>query len=223
MIRNLVIAMTTLILCACQKGPLLGPGDDTQLATAYEASCGYVQNSLTGQRVSWNKKIPVELTIHQEFPPEYKPVLSQAAKYWSDAAGMTLFTFSDDDESATKSCGPGSSSLFCKNGKNDITWNIEWPEEKKAYQGLTSLSWKGDQLTEADFAINFKNFNFFTGASPANVTEVHLESLLVHELGHVLGLAHRSNVPSVMWPILKEATIRTTLEAADIETLKCEY
>lgn len=201
----------------------MGPGDDDQLATAYEASCGYVQNSLTGQRVSWNKNIPVKITIHRDFPTEYRTVLRKAADHWSEAAGMTLFNFLDDDGSLPKGCKEDPSAIYCKDGKSVLTWNLDWPEDKKSYQALTSLYWKADQVYEADVAINFKHFNFFTGASPSNVTDVHLESLLIHELGHVLGLAHRSTVPSVMWAILNGGAVRSTLTEADKETLKCEY
>lgn len=206
--------MTLVSLCACQKGPSLGPGDSEYLASAAEVDCGFVQNSY-GQRISWKSNIPVRIHLHKNFPPEYEEALQKAAGYWNDAAGMTLFLFTRaDDDLAEKAT---------RDNVNAIHWLLDWPEEKKGYQGLTSLYWKSSQLFEADIAINNKDFNFFTGEKPTTISDVHLESLMVHELGHALGLKHRSTVPSVMWSVLSGGVIRVELTAADRETLKCEY
>lgn len=200
-------------LAACQKGPLLGPGDADHLASEAQTDCGFVQNAY-GQRVSWKNDIPITIYIDPKYPSEFRTALTNAAAHWNDAAGLTLIllkepttTFSEKNQ---------------KDTTNTFHWMNDWDESKKGLQGVTSLYWKGTQLTEADVAINNKDFTYYVDTFQ-NVQQVHLESLIVHELGHTLGLKHRSTVPSVMWAILNGGVDRSVLTAADRETIKCEY
>lgn len=214
MLKFLVLPLTLLALCSCQKGPTLGPGDEDLLASAAENDCGFVQNSY-GQRVSWKGNIPVRLKLHKDFPPDYEDALNKAAAHWNEAAGMTLFLFEHVSDTLPDAA--------TKDSKNTIHWHLNWPNKNINYQGLTSLYWKTNKLYEADVAINNQHFNYFTGTNYTTIKDIHLESLLVHELGHVLGLKHRSTVPSVMWAVLNGGSIRDTLQKADRDTIKCEY
>ncbi len=211
--RAFLFSMVLSLLVACGKSPQVGPGDDTRLASAAESDCGYVQN-LYGERVSWKKNIPVTLKMSASFPSEYRPVLEDAIQHWNDAAGMTLLRTIEN---------PGDKSpTATKNSVNTVHWVTEWSESQKKIQALTDLYWRGHQLTEADIRIDAKYFNFYVDHA-STPYDIHLKSLLIHELGHVLGLKHRSTVPSVMWSVLNGASVRQTLSNADKESLKCEY
>lgn len=211
--RPLLLFLVILNFCSCQKGPDLGPGTDEFLATAAESDCGFVQNAY-GQRVSWKTNIPVTLQTHNSYPPEYLDALTRAAQHWNDAAGMVLLRITP--------ASPNIGDKAIKDAANSIHWQKEWPEANKNQQAVTHLHWRLNQLYEADLSINNKSFNFYLTKATSPL-DVHLESLLVHELGHVLGLKHRSTVPSVMWAILNGAVERNILSAADRETIKCEY
>lgn len=213
MYKYLILPLTLLALCSCQQGPTLGPGDEDHLASAAQADCGFVQNAY-GQRISWKNNIPVNIEIHKDYPPEHEEVLRRAAQHWNDAAGMTLFNFVRS--------GNILSEKATKDTVNTVHWMREWSENQKNLQALTNLYWRTNQLYESDIAVNNKNFNFFNDTATTPY-DVHLESLLIHELGHVLGLKHRSTVPSVMWAVLNGAVKRDTLTNADRETIKCEY
>ncbi|MGZ3774792.1 MAG: matrixin family metalloprotease [Pseudobdellovibrionaceae bacterium] len=207
------MTLITAALCCCQKGPTLGPADEVHLASAAQADCGFVQNSY-GQRVSWKKNIPVVLQLHKSFSVDYEETLKKAADHWNEAAGMTLFRLIRASESLPETPQ--------KDNINTIHWLLSWPENQKGLQALTNLFWRDDQLIEADIGIDAKYFNFFLN-TPTTPYDIHLESLLIHELGHVLGLKHRSTVPSVMWAVLDGSVLRNSLTAADKETIKCEY
>lgn len=205
--------MASLLIVSCDNAPILGPGTAELLATAAQSDCGFVQNSF-GQRVSWKSNIPVTLKVDNAFPPDYLEVLRQAALHWNEAAGTTLIRILDSDGKVPNK--PAKDTL------NAVNWLREWPENQSNTQGLTNLYWRRNQIIEADVSVNNKNFNFFL-SSPQTPYDVHLESLLIHELGHVLGLKHRSTLPSVMWAALSASTIRDSLSKADRETIKCEY
>lgn len=207
------IILIIFALCACERGPTLGPADDNYLATASQTDCGFVQNSY-GQRVSWKKNIPVTLKIHPTFPAEYEDTLKKAAQHWNDVAGMTLINFAMAEA--------GSPNKAEKNFISTVHWLQEWPEAQRNLQALTNLYWQGNALYESDVIVDAKYFNFFVD-KPVNSNDIHLESLLIHELGHVLGLKHRSTVPSVMWATLQGSAVRSDLTDADRETIKCEY
>lgn len=207
-----LLSFISFFIISCQQGISLGPSEGDSLATASQESCGFVQNSY-GARVSWKSNLPINIKIANDYPSEYKDALSAAAKVWEDAAGMTLFNITTSNEA---------SSSTIKNNSNLVSWNTTWDESRNSMQAITSLYWTGNQITEADLAIDAKYYTFYI-STPTESSQLHLESLLLHELGHVLGLKHRNTMPTVMWPTLNGSTIRTTLDTSDIQSLKCEY
>lgn len=212
--KTLFLLFTALALCSCEKGVQLGPPDEIHLASAAETDCGFVQNAY-GQRVSWNKVIPVVFEFHKNFPVEFEEVVKKAANHWNEAAGMTLFRFVNSENNDVQNTNT-------RDSINTIRWELSWSESQKGLQALTNLYWRADQLHEADILINAQYYNFFTD-QPTTPYDLHFESLLIHELGHALGLKHRISVPSVMWNILNGAVKRDVLTPADRETIKCEY
>lgn len=200
------------VILACGRGPKVGPATETKLATASEPDCGFVQNSY-GQRVSWKQSLPVKVYIDPSFPPEYDVVLRSAARKWEDILNKTLFIF----ERAPQTSKPG------KDNRNVFYWMNPWTEADKKLQAMSSLSWSNNQLVEADIKVDAQYYSYYT-SSPTSQLDVHLESLLVHELGHVLGLKHMSNASSsVMLQVLDYLLKREVPTVEDQARLKCEY
>jgi hypothetical protein len=105
-------------------------------------------------------------------------------------------------------------------------------------QGITDWVTAGGKITGASVILNFEGFN-----TPGKDV-LDLESLVLHELGHVLGLLHSCNggggdstsspgcfsssvsssyLSAVMFPFLKVAQVRRSLNQNDINRANCLY
>jgi len=177
-----------------------------------EADCGFVQN-VYGERISWKDTAPVGLYIHESFPAAMLPGLQKAMAHWEQVLGRPAFRII---QTGYQSTSPR------QDGVNVIYWLNTWEADKATEQARTSVYWVGDQIREADVRINDKNFNLYLD-TPKSPMDVHLESLLLHELGHVLGLKHKDDSSSVMGTYLASSTTRVQVSPADRENLKCEY
>jgi hypothetical protein len=82
----------------------------------------------------------------------------------------------------------------------------------------------GTQIFEADMRINAdpKSFRYYFGTE-TSFSDLDLDSLVVHELGHVLGLAHNVTSGSVMNITLDNGQDRRTIGGVDESSLRCEY
>ncbi|MNL56538.1 Matrixin [compost metagenome] len=88
-------------------------------------------------------------------------------------------------------------------------------------QARTNLYWIGDQIQEADIRVNASKYSFYWNGTGGG--SVNIEALILHELGHVLGLKHKDNEGSVMATYLANGSDRTALAPADTTNLQCEY
>lgn len=183
-----------------------------------QASCGFVQN-VYGERISWKNQIPIPLQIHSSVPRDMIPAIENALQTWEQAAGRALFRI--QNYSYTGEVVPR------QDGLNVISFLNSWESNKASEQARTSIYWVGSEIREADIRINAKNFTFYTDV-PVRSQDVHLESLVLHELGHLLGLKHTDqggqvSTQSVMATYLAAQTKRDILPEADIAAVQCEY
>lgn len=193
--------LSTIMICSCD--------------IRRQESCGFIQNGY-GERVSWKGNTPIIFHIHSSMPTEYRDSIHQAAIKWEKAIGHTLFQFINDDDDK-------SPLLPRQDGVNTIYYMTKWEEESPSEQARTSVYWVGDEIKETDIRINAKNFSFFID-KPTSYTDIHLESLMIHELGHVLGLMHQNKSSNqIMYPYLSESSIRNVISKSDIANAQCEY
>lgn len=173
-----------------------------------QAPCGY-ELSWQGERITQHK-LPLTIYAHESFPQEYIPSLMYAISIWNNKAKKPLFVFGGMDR------GPLNPR---EDRKTVVYWYTNtWPLAPIA-QAVTTKSNTGDEITNTDILVNNWSFQYFTNDSFSNL-DIHLESLLIHELGHTLGMVHR-DAPSVMSPILAPGEIRTVFSKEDIETITC--
>lgn len=178
-----------------------------------QEACGFVQN-VYGERISWKGKLPIQLQIHESVPAEYYPAIEETLRNWEAATGRKLFE--------VVSWGARGPNQPRQDGTNMIYLLNTWEDGKSQEQARTSVYWVGDQIREADIRLNAKDFDFYVDQTD-NGRAVHMASLLIHEFGHVLGLKHQDQVPSVMGTYLASHTVRSSISEADLAAVRCEY
>ena len=176
-------------------------------------ACGFVQNS-SGERISWKNEVPIHLAMHNSIPSEFRGAVLSAAEKWNRALGKNMIII---DEAISN--GPNAAG---KDGQSVIYMSNTWEADKPSEQGRTSIYWVGDRITETDIKLNAQNFQFYW-QKPSQTQGVNIEALVLHEMGHVLGLKHKDTDSSVMQTYLASNSDRTQIGETDIEALKCEY
>lgn len=196
---------------SCGKNPLESIFDQKYDA---QFDCGFNQNAL-GQRTSWKSNVPVQFYIHESVPANFIPAIEASMKQWETLANRKLFVIIKSNEA-----GPLQPR---QDRKNMIYWMNQWDSEGPSNeQGRTTTYTSGNQIYESDIRINARDFEFYINQA-ASGRQVHFESLMVHELGHALGLKHNELDNSVMGPTLAAAFTRSEPNAADAQSIRCEY
>jgi hypothetical protein len=85
---------------------------------------------------------------------------------------------------------------------------------------LTTTSFNPDtgELLNADIELNVRDHAFTVGDG---VVDVDLEAVLVHEIGHFLGIAHSQEVDATMFPFYEPGTTEIRSLTKDDETAIC--
>lgn len=182
-----------------------------------EPACGFVQNS-DMQRVSWKTDLPITMYLDASVPYDYVQSVQAAMNIWN-AQGQAILK---KDFFKLASGSPGSSSPAL-DGYSKIYYMNSWEADRPNEQARTTIYWTGARIYEADMRLNAFNFQFYTDNTLNDPTKVNLQSLVVHELGHVLGMAHDPVPTSVMQPSLANGLLRITPGPVDVSSLNCEY
>lgn len=199
-----VIAVISFLVQAC--APQLTP----------QASCNFLVSN-EAQRISWGSEAPVIMYVDSSVPSEFYGAIQAAIDTWNRSLGREVLKIG------------GWSSAYPvekQDGVNVIYYKRDWPESIRNKQAITTVRWASDRLFEADVSINgnSSHFEYFWGPTVV-AGRVDFESLLLHELGHVLGLDHPKVEfqGTVMATRLMDTTLRRVPAPQDVADLKCEY
>lgn len=148
----------------------------------------------------------IYLYIHPSVPEYARPAIYSSVQKWNKALGRELLIIGGVDIE----CG-----ALCENdGINMIYWIHDRWDFDHNMQAITSSYYENRTIKRSEIRVNAKDFSFFIG-DEINYSEVHLESLIIHELGHVLCLDHEDKRKSVMGTYLQFGQIRNTIAAVD--------
>jgi hypothetical protein len=108
-------------------------------------------------------------------------------------------------------------------GFNDVGWtDFTGASSEILGMDITAFRFSDGTILESDVALN-PRFARFTDPASAPVSSFDVESVAVHEDGHVLGLGHSSDPTAVMFPFLGPLRVRCTLSQDDIDVISFLY
>lgn len=179
-----------------------------------QTACGFVMNTKT-HRVSWGSRVPVLMYADSSVPEQFYPAIQRAMGRWNQSLGREVIKLVG---------GLGAYPEERQDGVSVIYFRSNWSgsEQMKRKQAITTIHWAGSLIFEADLAVNTRHFQYSVESQPTP-SEVDFESLMVHEIGHVLGLDHDDSQVTVMAEKLPSGVVRRDIPSGDVENLRCEY
>ncbi len=203
-------------LFGCNKGFTLKIKDQDFLAFGAQESCNFMTTTVLSNslRVSWKSSTPATFVITSSVPVEFDTDIMNAAAAWNSVVGNTIVKVVRENGFTNP---PGN------DGVNGIYWLTTWEDANANQQARTAVRWDISKIIDADVRINAKNFQFYKTGDTNSAGKVNFESLILHELGHGLGLTHIADADSVMQVYLQSQTLRNQPGAIDRSSLKCEY
>lgn len=207
-----ILLLGIILLASCKQ---IHPAfEDSEIAVAQEKSCGFIQNS-AGQRVAWKQNLPVQFHLSTSIPKAFQASIKKAVDSWNESMGKKMIEL---DSTAVEN------SEWKNDGQNIIYW-IDHGDvfSNPLLQAKSLIRWSGNQITDVDILINANDWIFSADGKIGNGV-LDLQSLLVHEFGHSLGLTHQATSQSVMYSTLALDFKRVSpYEKPDVEAMKCEY
>ena len=194
--RFALVFVSLLILAGCS-----GMGSSDKTPSNCTGDTAYLLNSKC-QKLHWDS-LPITLTFSDNIPQNVRVNTIKAAAEWENAAGKTLFAF---DELGGRSA----------EHLNMITITAE-----NQWEGAANENAKTFYLYEEQFLrqtiISIRDRVIQTAG-------IDTFSVILHELGHVLGLGHEeTDRNSIRYPQLGMYESARTLAPVDIERLKTLY
>ncbi|MBY0316238.1 MAG: hypothetical protein K2Q26_11995 [Bdellovibrionales bacterium] len=182
-----------------------------------EEACYFQQNGYK-QRVSW-ATLPVTLYADASMSEDQVMAVTKAIEIWNDGLRLQL-----NGQSAFVFGGALAESIgLAEDRRNVISVTQNWDRDSSE-QAETLLIWRGTHIYDADIRLNGEKP--LSAANLVEVNQLDVVALLVHELGHVLGLAHiESNEYTAMAVSLGfgDHHDRRKIGALELDALKCEY
>jgi len=150
--------------------------------------------------VKWDKK-SIDIGISDSVPASLRPKVISAAKTWNKELGREFIVVTD--MCASENC------IY-------YTRSYEGPSHQQAVTRAFFSGFITKMLDKALIQINATNFNWEQDV-------YDFESLILHELGHFVGLQHSDLPESVMYPYLEAGKLRRSLTQTDKKDIKDKY
>jgi len=194
------------------------PQEEQEVTT----SVAYSSDSLPS-RWSNSSIFPIHLNISNDFNQDESVAITNAANSWTldeQKSSSDFFTTSSENIDNKDNLASYEDNLF------GIYKVYNWPESLPGtalavtqINGLQKSSYI--EITHADILLNYDFFSFTTDSSWG----YDLQTVLVHEMGHFLGLYHESSSleESVMYPTISRYHDNHAPKQNDKEKLASKY
>jgi Matrixin len=178
--------------------------------------------------------LPIKFSVGSHFKADQKKALLAAMNVWETAVGRKLFEF----QGYQKIDGDNFPDLYSSLGDslNGHYFDANWGKTKKPTSVLATTIWDNDPVNQdaiisADIRYNSENYLLGDSLKIVAMDQrevVDLESLALHELGHLLGLTHVDDADdpySIMNPALfiGEGLTNRRISAKDVRRLQDIY
>ena len=243
----MTLVATTLggyVACGAQKYRVPVHGTDEpaparantgQSGTASVANTSGVNLAGVHSAAGWSRTLPIAFRVTNEMPKGVVDQLRKAMETWETAVGKEMFLYEgveDREGSAFKELYEPLNDT--QNGHYfDFNWNRA---TGKPASVLATTIWENDpqepaRIVKGDIRYNAEFYIFgdaLKDFSEGKRTIVDMESLALHEVGHLLGLAHvseREDRYSVMNPSLfiGEGMMTRRLSEGDVDRIRAVY
>ncbi|MBC7427550.1 MAG: matrixin family metalloprotease [Bacteriovorax sp.] len=179
--------------------------------------------------------LPLSVKMSSEFSSDYSGAdlvaglnpLEQMAKVWNTASTRSLITVPFPIASTT---GYTSTSSF-RDSEIGIYKSHTWYNGVSSsalaitqfYGVITSNAGLGQyiDLTHADIIVNYRDYGSKFTMTNNPMIEFDLPTVVLHEMGHLLGLCHETTKPSIMAPYY--LTVQRSLRAYDADLIHDIY
>lgn len=211
--RILVTLTSLLVLAAC------GSPSELQNYSAH--------NDVTGDSTpsKWSESaFPIQLQIAGDFDESEQDAISEMSSQWASSSKSSTNYFNPIID---QNPSPNKSNLDAYNdnvmGVYKVTnWDPELPATALAVTQLFG-SHKGSKIVieHADILVNYENFEFTSDGGYG----YDLRTVVLHELGHFLGLYHEFETPdeSIMYPSISRFDIRREPMQFDVQNIQNKY
>ncbi len=181
------------------------------------------------------RTLPIQFKVDHSLTPEQKTGLVKAMATWEMAIGKKLFVFEGVHSGVSGDSFPDLFSSLNDN-VNGHYLDGHWDKTEKPKDVLATTIWentRGDDKSIATADIRFNSNYYMIGNAVTAVSEddreiVDMQTLAMHELGHLLGLTHVKNhvdSKSVMSPsvFIGAGLTQRFLSKGDIERVQKIY
>ena len=185
-----------------------------------------------------NSSLPLNLKMAPEFAGDFTAAdydvnslnsLEQMAKKWNTAATRTLITVPFGAATANATTFTSTSSF--RDSEIGIYKSPNWFNNVSSsalaitqFFGVVASSpglGQYIELTHADIIANYRDYNLRFTMPNNPMVEFDVPTVILHEMGHLLGLCHETKKPSIMAPYY--LTVQRSLQAYDADLIKDIY
>jgi hypothetical protein len=183
-------------------------------------------SSLThsSESLRWpEEQLPLNIVAPESMRSELEDILASSCDVWNKGAKKLLLIYSFENYDPARS-----SKMIEDDGKQRIYFTKSWGNvsDEDGQLAITLRNRLGVDIKKTSIVFNFNHDYHIRPQDQNDLPEEYqydLETVLIHELGHLLGLQHSDEAGSVMKPAIINGEISRTLSTQDSRKIFNKY